>query len=104
MIKVDLKQSTVPAIKDDISWELKGNVLQLSLNNDDYSSNKEFELDPVAKSIWLKLHSRSTIGKINKSLENEWSNLPIKRVHKNLIDFVEYFWKEGLLNLQGGNG
>ena len=104
LIKVDLKQSTVPAIKDDISWELKGNVLQLSLNNDDYSSNKEFELDPVAKSIWLKLHSQSTIGKINKSLENEWSNLPIKRVHKNLIDFVEYFWKEGLLKLQGGNG
>ena len=98
---LDLKQTTIPMIKETISWKLNGNILQLSLNDGDYSSNKEFELDPFARSIWLKINTRDPIGKIEKSLENEWPDLPIEKTHKNLVDFVEYFWKEGLLSLQG---
>jgi radical SAM protein with 4Fe4S-binding SPASM domain len=104
LIRLDFKQSVVPTIKDCVSWELKGDILQLSMSRGDYLSNREFELDPLAKSIWLKLHVRSPIGKIKKRLENDWSNLPIEKIHETLTDFVEYFWKEGLLNLEQGNG
>jgi radical SAM protein with 4Fe4S-binding SPASM domain len=98
-IKPDFSNTLVPIIRRTVSWELDGNVLHLSLRNGDYSSEKKYQLDHLTRSIWLKIDDRISIIDIEKRMRKEFSVLPVPKIKKSVDGFLEYFWKEGILQL-----
>jgi radical SAM protein with 4Fe4S-binding SPASM domain len=100
-ISPDFSHDAVPAIKKAIAWELDNDILHLSLQSGDYSSDKVYQFDHLTRSIWLKIDSKRSIMEIERVMMNEFAMLPAKEIQGSVNNFVEYFWKEGILYMPG---
>lgn len=98
-IKIDLTPEVKPIVKSYVSWRIEKNTLLLSVHNGDYRSEKEFELNSFAKSIWFYINNQISIGKIEDRLKKEWPGLSVGKIHQNLFDFISYFHKEGVIEI-----
>lgn len=94
---------SIPAINKALSWELDNNILHLSIKKDDYSSNREYQMDDLPRLIWLNIDGHTSITNIKETIRKDFSMLSTKELGKSMNDFLIYFWKEGVLKLRGSD-
>lgn len=95
--------TSIPTINRTISWEFNNDILHLFLRKDDYSSDKEYQLDHLPISIWLKIDGLNSIKSIEKTMRKEFPKVSTEKIRETIDDFIDYFWKEGVIKIGGAN-
>ena len=99
-----LTDKSIPMINKELSWDVDNDILHLFMCNHDYSSDRKYQLDDVARSIWLSIDGQASIKNIKKTIRKEFSVLSNEKLGESLNDFINYFWKEGVLKVRGADG
>jgi len=61
--------------------------------------NKKLELAPLAKEIWTEISKQNSLLKIESNLRKKCAGMTKTDLRKNIIEFLEYFWKEDIIQL-----
>lgn len=98
-LSIDTNKMVIPKIKECVSWSINDKILSILIKRDGYVNEKKFEIDCFVQSILEKLDGKSSLGELTKYLFSKNVTLSIQEVEKNLINTIEYFWKEGIIEI-----
>lgn len=98
-IAMDINENTTPSIKKHIKWIFNDNILSITINKNGYLCNKKLELAPLAKEIWTEISKQNSLLKIESNLRKKCAGMTKTDLRKNIIEFLEYFWKEDIIQL-----
>ncbi len=96
-LSIKIKPNDVWRIRDCVNWNITDNILSISVSSSGYSCDKKLELEPLAKDIWFEIAKGVSLYNLNKNIKKRWNNMAEIERHKNINEFLDYFWKEGII-------
>jgi hypothetical protein len=87
-------QSTVSVVKDQISCDLAGEAVILSLKNGMY-----YSLNPIGVRIWNLIRKPTPVYEIRDSIMNDFE-VDSNRCEKELFDILKDMANEGLVQVE----
>jgi MoaA/NifB/PqqE/SkfB family radical SAM enzyme len=100
-IRLSITDKTIPRVKPYITWKIEKNRLLLNVTNGDYLAQRTFELNDHAIRIWRSITGQHSVEYIENYLQSTMKDLSHPVITKYLTDFIEYFWKDGVLDIYG---
>lgn len=98
-LAVEISPMMKLTIREHVQWELSGNILSIMIKKDSYLSNKKIELSPLAKDIWVAITKGFSIENMLTEIKHKWVSLGKVDLQEKLNEFIDYFWKEGIIEL-----
>lgn len=92
---------SIPRIKSHVSWKVNDNELWLNVSRGNYFAKRAFALDDAALRIWNCITGVHSLREIEEYLQNQDPGCPREQISTGLMDFVEYFWKDGVIEIHG---
>jgi hypothetical protein len=87
-------RSVVSVTPEQVSCELSGEVVVLSLKNGEY-----FGLNPVAASIWALIQTPRSVGEVRDALLEEFSGISAEECLEEVVTLLEELRSLELVNL-----
>jgi hypothetical protein len=87
-------ESTVVAIKDQISADLAGEIAILNVKSGIY-----YGLNPVGASVWKLIQEPKTVSQVRDALLKEY-DVQAERCEKDLLNLLERLEEEKLVELR----
>ncbi len=96
-LTIEQKPDDVWLIRNCVNWAIRDNILSISIDIGGYSCEKKFELNQLARSIWFEITKGVSINDLKTNIEKQWGNLDEIELHNCINEFLDYFWKEGII-------
>lgn len=95
-----INKSAIPMIKKHIKWNISSTKIKTCMRKGDYMSEKEFQINPIAKFVWDKIDGTRTITDITEELTTKLEHLPSDEISSIVVDLVNYLRKEGIVQIK----
>jgi MoaA/NifB/PqqE/SkfB family radical SAM enzyme len=92
--------STIVNVKRNVSWSIHGTQLKTYFQKGDYTSEKEFNISPVATSILSGIIKRKSIGDIKREINVNSFNTSPTKIDNMIADFIKYLIKEDIAEIR----
>jgi hypothetical protein len=89
-------ESTVVAIKEQVSCDVSGEAVIMSLKDGMY-----YGLDPVGARIWNLIQAPRAVLDLQKTIQEEYEVEP-ERCHMDLLELLKQFEDHGLIEVLAG--
>ncbi len=86
-------ESTVVIINEQVSCDLAGEAVILSLKDGVY-----YGLDPVGARIWSLIHEPKTVGEVRDAITKEYDVEP-EQCERDILELFQQLWDNGLIRL-----
>ena len=94
-----IDDSAIPRIKRNISWKINDTRLSTRFQKGDYESDKEFKINPIARSILCAINGEKNIGEIKKEINAKSLHSSPAKIRYMICDFIKYLTKEGIVEI-----
>ncbi|MGQ9702924.1 MAG: radical SAM protein [bacterium] len=98
-LSIETNKMIIPQIKDFVFWRIDDNILSISIKKNGYISEKKFEIDCYVQSLWKRIDGKSSISELTKYLSSKNPKLSATDAEMKVINTIEYFWKEGIIEI-----
>lgn len=89
--------TAIPYIKSQIVWKISRAKLITSFRKGDFTSEKEFNISPIAKSIWHMINGQNTLVDIASKIATRQRRSSFDEIKNKIKDFIDFLTKEGIV-------